>query len=67
MTIPSPCIRNCCLDQADVCIGCGRALNEITQWTVSSDSEKQQILTDAKQRCEERKSRYGNATSKYGL
>jgi len=58
ITIPSPCIGNCCLDQADVCIGCGRALNEITQWTVSSDSEKPQILTDAKQRLAEREANY---------
>jgi uncharacterized protein len=25
----SPCIRNCCLDAAEVCLGCGRHLQEI--------------------------------------
>ncbi|MBT3504919.1 MAG: DUF1289 domain-containing protein [Piscirickettsiaceae bacterium] len=64
MSVTSPCVRNCCLDQNDICTGCGRALNEITQWSVSSDSEKKQISLDAKQRCDDREARYG---SKYRL
>lgn len=67
MTIPSPCIKNCCLDQADICIGCGRALTEITQWTVSSDSEKQQILTEAEQRRKQREADYPTYAAKFDL
>jgi predicted Fe-S protein YdhL (DUF1289 family) len=66
MTVDSPCVRNCCLDQADICIGCGRALHEITQWSTSNDSEKKQILADAEQRCIEREAQYADA-SKYRL
>jgi predicted Fe-S protein YdhL (DUF1289 family) len=44
MSIESPCVRNCCLNEVDICIGCFRTLHEITQWSVVSDATKQQIL-----------------------
>ena len=44
MPIESPCVRNCCLNEADICVGCFRTLLEITQWSVVSDATKQQIL-----------------------
>ncbi len=50
MTSPalqSPCIRNCCLDQNNICIGCGRSLDEILRWSEASHIEKQQISTQA--------------------
>lgn len=43
-----PCVRNCCLDADDVCLGCGRALVEITGWNAASDEEKEAILARAK-------------------
>ena len=27
--LASPCVRNCCLDEDNVCMGCGRSLDEI--------------------------------------
>jgi len=30
--IESPCIRQCCLDDKDICLGCFRHINEITGW-----------------------------------
>ena len=54
MKIASPCIRNCCLDEADVCIGCGRTVEEIIRWGDASEIEKKQILIEAKQRKEQR-------------
>lgn len=48
--ITSPCVRNCCLDADDICLGCGRSLQDIMQWTASSEVEKQQIVAKAKQR-----------------
>ncbi|TXH94493.1 MAG: DUF1289 domain-containing protein [Pseudomonas sp.] len=30
--VESPCRRKCCLDDADVCLGCGRTLSEILEW-----------------------------------
>jgi predicted Fe-S protein YdhL (DUF1289 family) len=48
--IASPCIRNCCLDEQDVCLGCFRSLTEITQWTQVNDATRQQFLDNAGQR-----------------
>lgn len=49
--LQSPCVRNCCLDEQDVCLGCGRTLAEIRAWSSLSERERQQVLTV----CEERK------------
>jgi predicted Fe-S protein YdhL (DUF1289 family) len=54
MAIDSPCVGICCLDESDTCIGCGRTLNEITQWTVCNEKEQHQILADAEQRLKDR-------------
>jgi predicted Fe-S protein YdhL (DUF1289 family) len=48
--IVSPCIRNCCLDDYDICVGCGRSLSEITRWGTSNNMEKQFILSAAAKR-----------------
>jgi uncharacterized protein len=52
--ISSPCIRNCCLDKKDVCIGCGRTVDEIIRWGDVDDAEKQRILIVANKRKENR-------------
>jgi predicted Fe-S protein YdhL (DUF1289 family) len=49
--VKSPCIRNCCLDTDDVCVGCHRELSEIVGWRNKSDIEKKAVL----ERCEQRK------------
>ncbi|MFC0047550.1 DUF1289 domain-containing protein [Rheinheimera tilapiae] len=48
-----PCVRNCCLDPADVCLGCGRTLPEITGWHQANELEKQQILQRSQQRLQQ--------------
>lgn len=53
--LSSPCVRNCCLDQQDCCLGCGRLLTEITGWTAASEQQQQQIIIAAKQRLAARK------------
>lgn len=50
----SPCVRNCCLDEQDVCLGCGRTLTEITQWTRFSAEEIESVLSSAQQRLQSR-------------
>ena len=44
-TIKSPCIRHCCLDADDVCVGCYRTIKEIMDWHQSTQHQKQDILT----------------------
>ncbi len=50
MSVDSPCVRNCCLDKKDVCLGCGRTIDEIIRWNDVDDKEKQKILSSAKKR-----------------
>lgn len=52
--IHSPCVRQCCLDDNDICIGCYRTLQEICRWQALSDAEKQQVLVQCQQRQAER-------------
>ncbi len=48
--IASPCVRNCCLDQKDICIGCHRSLAEILEWERASPQRRLTIIDVAKQR-----------------
>ncbi|MGY6274161.1 DUF1289 domain-containing protein [Methylomonas sp. MgM2] len=48
--IPSPCIRNCCLDKQDVCLGCFRTLREICDWSKAGNEQRREILVNAKHR-----------------
>lgn len=48
--VQSPCIRNCCLNDEEVCLGCFRMLDEITRWSEAEDAERSVILEQAKVR-----------------
>lgn len=50
--VNSPCIRNCCLDEEEICMGCFRTLTEIMQWREVSEQEKLTIISDALERKE---------------
>ncbi|WP_218418492.1 DUF1289 domain-containing protein [Alteromonas lipotrueae] len=49
MSIVSPCIANCKLDEDDVCTGCKRTIKEIGNWSNYSTQQKQNILTRLEQ------------------
>jgi hypothetical protein len=55
--VPSPCIRNCCLDDDDVCMGCGRSLDEIVAWNTSTPAEKAAVVERGRIRAEEKRRR----------
>jgi predicted Fe-S protein YdhL (DUF1289 family) len=46
----SPCISICVLDEQDICQGCFRSAEEVTDWFMASADEKRETL----QRCRER-------------
>ncbi|TQQ12225.1 DUF1289 domain-containing protein [Vibrio cholerae] len=50
----SPCVRHCCLDDKDICIGCGRTIDEICRWSSVTNSEKQEILINSLARVQSR-------------
>ncbi|MEP3348775.1 MAG: DUF1289 domain-containing protein [Marinomonas sp.] len=49
-TIQSPCIRQCTLNEADVCMGCFRTINDILNWQASTNEQKENMLSTAQQR-----------------
>jgi uncharacterized protein len=49
-SVQSPCVRNCCLDDNDICLGCFRSIQEIIHWSESSPDERLSILNQAKER-----------------
>jgi len=48
--VGSPCVRKCCLDDNDICVGCFRSLEEIRQWSQADDSTRQRFLANATSR-----------------
>ncbi len=45
--IPSPCVKLCELDAAQICRGCGRALQEIAAWPRATAAQRLDILQAA--------------------
>lgn len=43
--ITSPCINICKLDKNNICIGCGRTIEEISNWLKLSNKEKQEVIS----------------------
>ncbi|MGB0899254.1 MAG: DUF1289 domain-containing protein [Psychrobium sp.] len=43
-SVRSPCIANCKLDDEEVCQGCFRTLDEIINWSTSSNIQKQAVI-----------------------
>ena len=56
--VASPCVRNCCLDDEDVCLGCHRTVTEIMAWGMATNPERRAILQRAQERAETRRRRY---------
>ena len=52
-SLESPCIRSCCLNENDICLGCYRSLSEITDWGQAGSNRRHAILLNARQREED--------------
>ena len=55
-----PCVRNCCLNDNDICLGCFRSLDEITRWGNADSEQRLVILTNAKRRQEANQMKLGS-------
>ncbi|MEH6454294.1 MAG: DUF1289 domain-containing protein [Psychromonas sp.] len=44
--LDSPCIRQCALNDDNICISCFRSLDEISQWSKASDMQKLDMLSN---------------------
>jgi len=45
MKLVSPCIALCQLTEDDICVGCKRTIEEITNWRTYTDSQKKAVFT----------------------
>lgn len=61
--VASPCTRRCCLDAQDVCLGCGRRLQDILRWQEAGDDERRRINAEAALRRTAREAGNGFAAS----
>ncbi len=48
--VASPCVRLCCLDNSDICVGCFRSLDEIKAWSQADDNMRHVFVGNAKLR-----------------
>ena len=46
----SPCISVCVLDEQDICMGCYRSADEITDWFLCSNEKKTEVLRLSQER-----------------
>ena len=52
-SVESPCVRNCCLNEKDVCLGCFRHIDEIVGWQSFTLPKKNDILDKCTKRKED--------------
>ena len=42
--ILSPCISDCRINEYNICMGCGRTIEQIVQWSSYEDDEREKII-----------------------
>ena len=42
--VASPCVNICALDEADICTGCQRTVEEIKRWSRMNNDERRVVL-----------------------
>lgn len=57
----TPCVRNCCLDDDSICLGCFRSFEEIREWGLVDADRRRAILQNAAKRKEAHEALYGAA------
>jgi uncharacterized protein len=50
MSVPSPCIGHCVLNEKKICDGCFRSIEEIAVWSQLTDRAKLKALAQAAER-----------------
>ena len=53
VSVPSPCRDVCQLDTVGICLGCGRSIAEISEWTRADSDRRLQIRAAARARIEQ--------------
>ena len=51
--IETPCIKVCIVEHhSGLCLGCGRTLGEIANWTAFTDGERSRVMAELPKRME---------------
>jgi len=48
--VTSPCVSICALDENDVCLGCYRTGQEITDWGAMDNEQRQEVMQKVAER-----------------
>lgn len=56
--VTSPCVRNCCLNKNDICLGCFRHVDEIIEWGAACEERRLSIIEVSKLRRAEHALKY---------
>jgi predicted Fe-S protein YdhL (DUF1289 family) len=51
--IETPCVQICSLNESNICLGCGRTVEEITYWYSMSNDERSRIMAKLPKRIDE--------------
>ena len=47
MVVETPCVKICTLDaRGGLCLGCGRSIDEIAQWTRMSGEQRRRVMAE---------------------
>jgi predicted Fe-S protein YdhL (DUF1289 family) len=57
LRIISPCVRICTLNRDDICIGCGRDMDEIKAWSRMTMAEREAGVARADERLRQLRAR----------
>ncbi|WP_434931812.1 DUF1289 domain-containing protein [Shewanella sp. HL-SH4] len=57
-SVECPCIRQCSLDEQDICLGCHRTLDEILEWHSMNNAQKLNLINKLNFRAVARKRSY---------
>lgn len=59
--IHKPCIRQCCLNEDEVCLGCFRTFSDMLSWHKASIQEKKAMLQKAEMRKKEHAQKHASS------
>lgn len=48
--INKPCIKQCCLNKEDICLGCFRSFNDMLRWNKAGIEEKKEMMRIAERK-----------------
>jgi len=51
----SPCVALCTLDDDNICVGCGRTLDEISRWSTMGPAGQRDVLARLARAADERR------------